>query len=151
MTWVEASGGANTPNFEVKKSSDQTCSDNTWTKMTFQSETFDSDSAMDLGNDKFTVPSGKGGKYFLYASILWNGDDRGSRKIALYKNGSIEKILTTSHTNSYDGAAISAGALLNLSASDYIEVYSGQFNGGDPETVVGSATQAYFGGYRIIE
>lgn len=150
-TFAAASGGTNTPNFEVKKSSGQTLSDNTWTKMTFQSETFDSDSAFDLSNDKFTVPSGEGGKYFLYASILWNGDDRGYRRVGLYKNGSLEKVLTTTHTNSYDGAGISAGALLNLSASDYIEVYAGSFNNGDPEDVEGDANASYFGGFKLIE
>ena len=151
LTWQEASGGTNTPNFEVKKGSggDQTISNNSWTKVTFQSEAFDSDSAMDLGNDKFTVPSNEGGKYFFYCSILWNGDDRGVRKIALRKNGSTVKVLSTTHTNSYDGAAISAGALLDLSASDYIEVYCYQ-SSGDPETLEADDNAGYFGGFKLI-
>jgi hypothetical protein len=134
-TFAEA-GGTNTPNFEIKKTSTQTLSNNTWTKITFQSEAFDSDSAFDLANDKFIVPSGKGGKYFLYCALLWNGDDRGIRKVALRQNGNTVKVLSTTITNASNGASISAGALLDLSVSDYIEIYCLQ-NSGDPEDVIG--------------
>ena len=56
-----------TPAFFIKKTSDQTLTENTYTKITFDSETFDTDGA--YASDKFTVPTGKAGKYFIGAVI----------------------------------------------------------------------------------
>ena len=50
-------GGANTPNFLVRRSSDQSISDASGTKIQFNSEVYDSASAFDSSsNYRFTVP-----------------------------------------------------------------------------------------------
>jgi hypothetical protein len=60
-------GGDNTPAFQAYLSANQTMADNTWTKIQFDTEDFDTDSAYDPStNYRFTVPSGEGGKYFFY-------------------------------------------------------------------------------------
>ena len=149
--FVSGIGGTNTPNFEVRKSSgNQSINNTTWTKVNFQSETFDSDSAMDLGNDKFTVPSGKGGKYFLYTAMEWAPDDRGVRKIAYYKNGSLEKVVLDQDGHDQGAQQASVGAILSLSATDYIELYVYQTTG-DAETIYANGEATYFGGYKLIE
>ena len=51
---------------------------------------------------------------------------------------------------STDAAHVSAGALLNLSASDYIEVYCYQTSG-SAENVLANNEMTYFGGFKIIE
>ena len=56
-----AAGGENTPAFLVYKTANQELSDNAFTKVTFDTEDFDTDAA--FASDKFTVPSGKAGKY----------------------------------------------------------------------------------------
>ena len=56
--------GVTTPAFEVYQTSSQTPADNTYTKLTFTGESFDTDSAW--ADSKFTVPSGKAGKYVFY-------------------------------------------------------------------------------------
>ena len=58
-----------TPNFLVyRSSSDQSISNNTYTKVQFQSESYDSDNAYDnSSNYRFTVPRGEGGKYAFYS------------------------------------------------------------------------------------
>ena len=63
---VSLVGGNNTPAFSAYINSDQTLSDNTDTKVNFDTEDFDSDSAYDVSNKRFTVPSGQAGKYFFY-------------------------------------------------------------------------------------
>ncbi|HUW45098.1 MAG TPA: hypothetical protein VMW50_04800, partial [Dehalococcoidia bacterium] len=47
----------NTPSFFVKLSSNQSIPNNTATKVTFDTEVFDTDSA--FASNKFTVPTGK--------------------------------------------------------------------------------------------
>ena len=142
-------GGANTPNFEARKGdSNQSINHDTSTKVTFNNETFDTASA--YASDKFTVPSGQGGKYFIYASVAWNNDDNGRRAVFLYKNGSETKRLYETDAGSTDAAHVSAGALLNLSASDYIEVYCYQTTG-SAENVLANNEMTYFGGFKIIE
>ena len=142
-------GGTNTPTFEVSKTdSNQSLSNNSVTKVTFNNEIFDSDSA--FASDKFTVPSGEGGKYFLYSSIKWNNDDRGIRAIYLYKNGSYAKELFNQDGHDQGSQQASVGAILNLSAGDYIEVYCYQTTG-DPENIIADNIGTYFGGYKLIE
>jgi hypothetical protein len=146
---VSLVGGKNTPNFEATKTdSNQSINHDTATKVTFNNETFDSASA--FASDKFTVPSGQGGKYFIYTSIAWNNDDNGRRAVFLYKNGSETKRLYETDAGSTDAAHVSAGALLNLSASDYIEVYCYQTTG-SAENVLANNEMTYFGGFKIIE
>ena len=146
--FVSGVGGTNTPNFEVSKTdSNQSLSNNSVTKVTFNNEIFDSDSA--FASDKFTVPSGKGGKYFLYSSIKWNNDDRGIRAIYLYKNGSYAKELFNQDGHDQGSQQASVGAILNLSAGDYIEVYCYQTTG-DPENIIADNIGTYFGGFKLI-
>src|SRR5210317_1972575 len=62
---------ANTPMFFGKKVSDQSISDNTSTKLTgFTTGEMDSDNAFD--GTKFTVPSGKAGKYYIGCELFVN-------------------------------------------------------------------------------
>ena len=63
---VAGAGENNTPAFYVGKTSNQTVSDNTKTKVTWN-EAYDTDSA--FASDKFTVPSGKAGKYNFYIHV----------------------------------------------------------------------------------
>jgi len=56
----------NTPAFQAYQSANLYLPDNTFTAVTANTEDFDSDSAYDTSTHTFTVPSGEGGKYFLY-------------------------------------------------------------------------------------
>ena len=61
---------SNTPAFEAYLSATQTVSDATATKVQFDTEVFDTDSTYDNAtNYRFTVPSDKAGKYFIYAGL----------------------------------------------------------------------------------
>ena len=59
-------GGVNTPAFQAKVSSSQSISDDTFTKIQFNTEDFDTDGVYDNStNYRFTVPSGQAGKYAI--------------------------------------------------------------------------------------
>ena len=126
MTWAEAGGGAaNTPNFFARSTSDQSLSGSSWTKVVFGTEDYDSASA--FASNRFTVPSGQGGKYFLHASVFVGaaGESSLSQQFtAFYKNGSIFRTDVSDfrgvRTHQYTATV---SAILDLSATDYIEVY----------------------------
>jgi len=137
-----------TPAFSVMRSSDQTISDGSWTKIQFNSEFLDSDNAFDSStNYRFTVPSGEGGKYMLFVNAYVQYGANGSTlRTAIYKNGSSEHLSIFT-----DGVGVAHNSItsmvMNLSASDYIEFYAWQNRGGN-DNLQGPHTVAY--GYKII-
>jgi hypothetical protein len=134
--FVSGIGGTNTPAFAVKLSGDQTISNDTLTKITFDTEIYDTDNA--FASNKFTVPSGKAGKYFINLQSKYHvtTDYRGVITY-IYKNGStIQQIRMRVMYNSTlfnDGETqLAATGVLDLSEGDYIEGYGYIFspNGG---------------------
>ncbi len=157
---VTGAGGVNTPNFLVRRSGTQTISADTWTKVQLNSELYDSANAFDSSsNYRFTVPSGEGGKYFFQASVYgYSGDNNLNRlHIRLYKNGSsIATMAENDWTNqAYRNAQMySASTVINLSASDYIELYANLYSSGGTPTIVGDGdtlTPTRLTGFKIIE
>ena len=148
-------GGANTPAFKVKNASDQSLSNATAAKLTLDSEIFDTDSA--FASNKFTVPSGKAGKYFISLQISLEGqNDIQEMKGMIYKNGSfINDIQFKQKFNSdlIDGGThmfLNANGILDLSVSDYLEVYVYISNSGGGVYVAKGGCN-FFQGYRLVE
>ena len=145
---VTGAGGANTPAFLVESpSSGQTLSSGTWTKLVGWTNVYDTASGFDLTNDKFTIPSGQGGKYFVYGFIKYAANATRRIQVAVYKNGSINRS-ASSYTEYYSGVHL--GVAISLAASDYIELY-GRLDNGGGGSVLTDTTQERFGAYKIIE
>ena len=71
-----SAGGDGTPMVSAYLSSSQTISDSTWTKIQINTEVIDTDNAFDNStNYRFTVPSGKAGKYFISGSAQLSGNN----------------------------------------------------------------------------
>ena len=68
-TTLAGAGLVNTPAFEVQLSGNQSTSADTWTKVTFDTELFDTDNT--FASNKFTP--GESGKYLLGASLARDG------------------------------------------------------------------------------
>jgi len=145
-------GIANTPFFSVRQTGNATVTDNTNTKVAWDSELVDSDSA--FASDKFTVPSGKDGKYFLYTMVLGRGSANSYLNVYylnLYKNGS-RIAMSENDLRGNAGRKITScvNTIQDLAAGDYIEVYvavdinagTAHYDGGD--------YQMMFGGYKLI-
>jgi hypothetical protein len=118
-------GGANTPAFYVTPSADQTSiADNTLTQITFGQENFDTDNA--FASNTFTVPSGKGGKYFfnttLFIESTGGSNALNSIEIYYYINDA-QNIYTNTEHNPHTTAGVSHTGILNLSAGDTVKVY----------------------------
>ena len=138
------SGGAaipdNTPAFMAVMGSNDSLANSTFTKATFDTEVFDTDSA--FASNKFTVPAGEGGKYVIFGHILaYEIDDTNRVEGRIYKNGSNAGGSSTGSTTWrwYSGGAnfqmdMGFNTILDLNATDYIELYVNQTNG-DSQTL----------------
>ena len=126
---VSLVGGKNTPAVMAYANSNQTISDNTLTKVEFDAEEYDTDDAFDKDtNYRFTVPTGKGGKYFIHASLYLygNNNDEKLKAFDIYKNGASVRrteLFSQHSTGQGSGGNTSNSAVLDLSAGDYIEIY----------------------------
>ena len=144
---IKYSGGKN---FFSAYDPSNNVSNDTDTKIIFETESFDDASAYDTSNGRFTVPSGEGGKYFLYAKIRhYNTTSMNREVIYLYKNGSVYVRYEHKGDNVHNSIQISKVA--NLSAGDYIEVYYYQ-NSGSANNIAqfSSDTDQEFSGFRIV-
>ena len=120
-------GGTNTPSFSAYRSgSGQGVSGSTWTKLQANVESFDTDSAYDhSSNHRFTVPSGKAGKYFFVGQIAIDyssSTNISSARVKLYKNGSTLDITSSdidAGTGKFHRLIVNTSALLDLAESDY--------------------------------
>tara|TARA_E500000318_G_scaffold71598_1_gene66293 strand:+ start:144 stop:701 length:558 start_codon:yes stop_codon:yes gene_type:complete len=119
------------------------------TKIIFESENFDTASAYNTTTGRFTVPSGEGGKYFLYAKIRHYNTTSMSREILfLRKNGS--EIAKYEHKGNNVHNNIQITKVVELAAGDYIEVYYFQ-NSGSANNIAqfSSTNDQEFTGFRI--
>ncbi len=153
-------GDANTPAFSVQLgfNESQNVSEATNTKVQLDSEYFDTDNAFDAStNYRFTVPSGKAGKYFFTWSIYLYQPTVSNMRIVesmLYLNGS--RYIGAVHNGRdvyFRTATKGNSAFLDLSVGDYVELYGFvDIYANNNETIVGSASKmTYFGAYKIIE
>jgi len=147
---TKLSGVANTPAFFAYKSSTQSISANSTVKVTFDTERFDTDNA--FASSTFTVPSGKDGKYVFIVTVRFNDLASSGFFIKPFKNGSQLDVdgQVNPSVSSYNGQ-LRLVSILDLAASDYIEMYSFQ-SGGTP--VIQALSDGYymttFQGFKLI-
>ena len=113
--------GTNTPAFRAYLSSQQSITNGAYTKVIYQAEDFDTDSAYDTSNGRFTVPSD--GKYLIMVNIY------------LYQNNEFQRLhildndVVFAHNSADyktgDGdigqdVSLSCTAIRHLSSGDYI-------------------------------
>ena len=151
---IDAQFFQNTPSFEATKSdSNQDFNNATYTKLQFNSETFDSDGKYDNSTNYRFTPT-IAGKYFIYAVATLsaqNQTDWNYGNLAIYKNGS------EYHNQIFDARAnplfrpyLSVSAIIDFDSDDYVEIYA-RVVSVDEGTQTMQATNANrFGGFKII-
>tara|TARA_R110000823_G_scaffold283157_1_gene401358 strand:+ start:28 stop:537 length:510 start_codon:yes stop_codon:yes gene_type:complete len=144
---VSGTAGDNTPSFYGTLASTQSISNTTWTKLLIANKSWDTDSA--FASNKFTIPSGEGGKYFIGYSIGTEATmDNEERLIGRpHVNGSALNILS----NDWSPAAnrdlfINQTTVINLNEDDYVELYAYQ-NDGSAVNITSSHTS--FWGFKL--
>jgi hypothetical protein len=150
---VTLSGGGltNTPNFFLTTSASHDISNTTTTIIQYNTVVYDTDSA--TGSNGFTVPSGKGGKYYIFARLMGQFWDAAGEfaDMSIFEN-STQKIVKRiggynaggdRNTNEITGVVdVSAGSLITIKLYHNM----GQARGFD-----NNSNFTYFGGYKIIE
>lgn len=148
----------NTPAFQARATANQNVDDATSTQVTFGTEDYDTDSA--FASNAFTVPSGKGGKYFVYAKVKISGGTVNTLNSAvlLFRIGSNERYgheffgngIVSGTVETVQGAGLNITATLDLSAADVVSVYGySNVTSGQAQFQSGDGYSIYFGGYRI--
>ena len=149
--------GLNTPAFKVLLDSAQTIATSTDTVIAYDTEIYDTDSAVSSG--VFTVPAGKGGNYFFAINGGFSSSqDIDTVSITISKN---EQKTISSNTGDgvnieyhHDGTTVSnyiqsLSTTMDLAATDTVRVYYWQNYGGNRDTATDG--RAIFSGYRIAE
>ena len=144
-------GGDNTPMFKASMSGNQSISNETFVKGAFNTETFDTNSAYDTSNYRFTVPSGEGGKYcFVSLTAIDNLDSGEAQSSAYYINGSRDDLSYNTQwvSKSTNGFGVVNNVFIKtLAAGDYVELFVSHNEGASQDL---SATYSSFGGYKLI-
>ena len=150
QTAVQSAGAANTPAFFAYKTSNQSISNTTATKVTFESELVDSGSVYDTSNSRFTP--GVAGYYIIGSK--WRYDTSTnftSAQIRVNRNGSVISKITFVND---EASGTTFNQMFYSDADDYFEMFAYQNSGGSV-TINGDSTypeqdQAVFYAYRII-
>ena len=137
------------PAWSVELSANQTISSGSSTKIQLNNSIFDTDSGLDTTtNYRYTVPSGKGGKYIVNFSSRTDLAIDTDAKTLIKVNGN-------SQYNSFQGSVkpnatgsihFCGSCILNLSAADYIELYLLQNSG---SAQLAYANYCAMSGFRI--
>ena len=141
---IKATAATNTPSFHVYASSSQTVTGGGQTKVVFNTEVVDTDNA--FASNTFTVPSGKAGKYLMYACVH-NSNKQPARYHVQIRQGNSEK-LTLENGNGGAYAGVHVSGLVNASAGDTFDVYYYNSEGSDM-TIDGGISKMYFGGFKL--
>lgn len=116
----------------VTRTAAQTISTATSTSVLFDSEIHDTDDFHEnaVAPGEISIPAGKGGTYYLYASVEWESNAVGVRFVQIRVNGTAvaESISSTVAGHAYTQAT---GTTRILSEGDVITVYVHQTSGGD--------------------
>ena len=153
-TWV-AAGGDNTPAFSVYLNTTQSIANETYVKIGFNAENYDTDSAFDAStNYRFTVPVGGAGKYFFSSKTQTTGWTSTGLRLVAYLNGAtkIWSRITPTATASGGYHSIQNTWSETLAEADYIEMFVWHDNG-STQTILGDATDwglTTLAGFKVI-
>jgi len=149
-------GGDNTPMFRARLSANVNSTQQVNTKVTFNVEDYDTDSAFDTSNGRFTIPSGKSGKYAIYGGLIirdYQHDSGHSWALSIiYKNGSAVMTSGWQFQGNYGSKTFKqVYSVFDCSVGDYFELYyyTVTSDSGNGE-VLADSNGTYFGGHKLI-
>ena len=157
-----ASGAvANTPAFHATNSATQDLNSGSYTKVAFNTETYDDGGVYDHSSNYRFTP-GETGRFFIYYRLGLITSTSAQNKYPyiqfgrLYKNGSqfdFGALFKSSNSDNYNYQEVylNASGVVNVtSASDYFELYALSINAaGAADTDVN--TGSYFGAFKLIQ
>ena len=141
---VTGAGENNSPNFFVKQSGSQNIAFNTSTKLEFATELLDSDNA--FASNTFTVPSGEGGKYFIFGSLAWvTANDFDHFSLNFKVNGS--GLDGGSVNSNFNQNTVTKIYCITLSAGDTVDAYA--YHNHSASALITYAERTNFGALKL--
>jgi hypothetical protein len=150
---VTGAGDTTKPSFSATFSGDQTISDATWTKLAFDTEIFDSDSAYDASTNYRFTPQTSGNYLVMVKMKIYGGATNAlsEGQIRIYKNGSSEipfEFGTYPDAILHNISIVNYGVINMNGSSDYIEAYGYGDNTGQSNTVWSGKDQ-FFTAFKL--
>ena len=140
-------GELNTPAFFANRSSGAGISSGSTTLVQPDNEVFDTDSAYNTSDGKFTVPSGKAGKYFIASGVYFGSMTDGCTiSCEIYINNS-SKALSRERQGADGNSSVQCIGFFDLSVGDYVTYKVDQNSGGSLNT--SGDTLTFLSGFRI--
>ena len=144
---------ANSPFFLAERtSSEQQISDNTVTKVQFQTETLDSGTVYDPSTNYRFTP-GVAGKYFVFSGAGLSGDANNQfldGSLYMYKNGSEEVQAHANMAENYPRTlTLTISHIFDLDDNDYIEIYAYVNRQTSGNARVQQSDNTYFGAFKL--
>ena len=154
---VTGAGGVNTPAFQAYASSNQSQTNDTFTKIECDTEDFDVGGNYDHStNYRFTPTTS--GKYLIYGQAHCNAGTGNVTRltVAIYKNGTDvakqDTFIDTSDAVLTEFTGLTTTVESANGSSDYFELYARlRTYNGSTITIEGGAGKSFFGAYKIIE
>jgi hypothetical protein len=149
MKWAAAGGGTSTAvGCILYNTSNYTISNATDTLLTFNTEILDTDGfhSTVTNTSRITIPTGKGGKYYVFAWGSYANNTTGYRQLEILVNGRTgtpSRVGNDSASSANNMGLNPVGAAV-LTDGDYIEVNTYQNSGGSL-TFYGGAADVQFG------
>ena len=148
------SGGDSTPAFQATMSGNVDVSDNTWTKVPANTETYDTDGKYDNSSNYRFTP-GEAGKYFIYGMVQANQKLSSYKweasNIAIYKNGSeylVDSFIDLRQGGA-DGGSVNISVVVDMDSDDYVELFAKPRSLNDEQCEFGAGS-TLFGGYKLV-
>ena len=116
----------NVPAFYAYADGNSTISDNTWTKVEFDAEDLDTDSAYD-NSTNFRFTPAVAGKYIFYTqvNVFGGATTVNYSQVAIYKNGSSHvQFYEDYQSNPIYGSNVGGTCIIDSDADDYFEVFA---------------------------
>ena len=145
LSWV--SQPTNTPAFSVYRNGTQSIAHNTYTKVQYNTENFDTDNTFDNSTNYRFTPAFSGKSYLVASIRLYGTDDFNNYIVEIHKNGTAILRQQNSHWH-YESALVSG--IVTHDTNDYFEVFVMQQSGSSLVVMSGSPI-TYFMGYKLIE
>ena len=137
----------NTPAFSVYRNGTQSIAHNTYTKVQYNTENFDTDNTFDNSTNYRFTPAFSGKSYLVASIRLYCTDDFNNYIVEIHKNGTAILRQQNSHWH-YESAQVSG--IVTHDTDDYFEVYVTQQSGSSLDVMSGIEI-TYFMGYKLIE
>ena len=123
------------------RTADQSISNSTATMISWDVELYDTNSFHDNTTNptRMTIPAGLGGKYLVSVLIPYTANAVGERVGYVHKNGTLFYLTSRGNLSATIGTFVNYSYIINLAATDYIEIQTFQSSGG-ALSVLGAVT-----------